>query len=93
MNIFYRWTSRVWLDTPGIMTTPTAIHGPNDRFLLTVSEAASLLGIGRSTLYELVASGDVESVTIGRSRRVPVEAVATYVERLRSMSAERSGEE
>lgn len=75
------------------MDTSATIHGPSDRLLLTVSEAASLLGIGRSTLYELVASGEVESVTIGRSRRVPVEAVATYVERLRSTSAERSGEE
>lgn len=74
------------------MDTSTSITGPTDRLLLTVSEAASLLGIGRSTLYELVASGEVESVTIGRSRRVPTEALATYVERLRCTSAESSSD-
>ena len=74
------------------MDTSTTTNGPTDRLLLTVSEAASCLGIGRSTLYELVASGEIESVTIGRSRRVPAEALGAYVERLRSTSAEPSGD-
>lgn len=52
--------------------------------LLTVVEAARLLGVGRSTAYELLASGELESVHIGRSRRVPVVAVENYVESLRS---------
>jgi len=32
----------------------------------TVSEAAELLGIGRSTAYELVARGELPTVRIGR---------------------------
>jgi len=46
-------------------------------------EAARLLGVGRSTAYELLATGELESVHIGRSRRVPVVAVENYVARLR----------
>ncbi|CAM5469227.1 helix-turn-helix domain-containing protein [Streptomyces viridifaciens] len=46
---------------------------------LTVEEAARRLGIGRTTMYALVASGEVPSVTIGRLRRVPAEALKEYV--------------
>ena len=38
--------------------------------LLTVKEAASLLGIGRSTVYELIYAGRIRSVKIGSSRRI-----------------------
>jgi excisionase family DNA binding protein len=54
-----------------------------DRLLLTPREAASLLGIGRSTLYLLLQNGDLESVHIGACRRIPIEAVTALVERLR----------
>ncbi|MFE9827129.1 helix-turn-helix domain-containing protein [Streptomyces halstedii] len=46
---------------------------------LTVEEAARRLGVGRTTMYALIASGEVGSVLIGRLRRVPVEALATYL--------------
>ena len=36
------------------------------RRLYTVVEAAQLLGLGRSTMYELVRRGDVASVRLGR---------------------------
>ena len=36
------------------------------RLVYTVSEAAELLGIGRSTAYELVARGELPTVRIGR---------------------------
>jgi excisionase family DNA binding protein len=54
-----------------------------ERLLLTMSEAAETIGLGRSKLYELVASGEIESVRIGKARRVPVEAVESFVRRLR----------
>ncbi len=53
--------------------------------LLSVTEAARALGLGRSKTYELIASGDLEVVHIGRCSRVPVDAVAAYVERLRGL--------
>lgn len=51
--------------------------------LLTVEEAAERLHIGRTTMYALVSSGAVESVKVGRLRRVPVECLAAYVTVLR----------
>ena len=55
--------------------------------LLTVEQAADRLGIGRSLLYELLAAGDIDSVHVGRLRRIPVEALAEYVGALRERSA------
>jgi excisionase family DNA binding protein len=52
------------------------------RLLLTVPEAAEALAISRSKLYELFAAGLVRSVRIDGSRRVPIEALETYVSRL-----------
>jgi excisionase family DNA binding protein len=49
------------------------------KLLLTVPEAAAALAISRSKLYELFAAGLVRSVRIDGSRRVPVEALETYV--------------
>ena len=56
----------------------------SERILLTVREAADRLGIGRSTAYELIASGRLETVHIGRACRVPVDAVDRFVEALRT---------
>lgn len=56
--------------------------------LLRPEEAAAVLGVGRSTLYELLAAGAVESVLIGKSRRVPVAALADYVAHLRAMQSQ-----
>jgi excisionase family DNA binding protein len=47
-----------------------------------VEEAAEQLGVGRTTAWSLVRSGDLESVQIGRLRRVHVEAVAAYAAQL-----------
>ena len=52
------------------------------RLLLTVPEAAEALAISRSKLYELIAAGLIRSVRIDGSRRVPVEALQTYVTQL-----------
>jgi excisionase family DNA binding protein len=49
------------------------------RLLLTVPEAAEALAISRSKLYELLAAGLVRSVRIDGSRRVPIEALETYI--------------
>jgi excisionase family DNA binding protein len=53
------------------------------RLLLTVSEAARQLGIGRSLFYELLADGQVESIHVGRLRRIPIDALADYIDRQR----------
>ncbi|MCK9922633.1 helix-turn-helix domain-containing protein [Frankia sp. AgPm24] len=55
------------------------------KLLLTPTEAADLLGVSRSTVYELMGSGDIESVHIGRARRIPSAALLTFVNRLRGL--------
>jgi len=55
--------------------------------LLTVTEAAHLLGIGRSLLYELLADGQVESIHVGRLRRIPTDALGTYIDQQRTSTS------
>ncbi|MFI6625867.1 excisionase family DNA-binding protein [Streptomyces sp. NPDC050528] len=55
--------------------------------LLTVEEAARRLRIGRTTCFKLVLAGEIESVTVGRLRRVPAEALPAYVSQLRRRPA------
>jgi len=50
--------------------------------LLKVEEAALRLGIGRSKVYDLIASGELRSVRIGASRRLPVSEVKGFIVRM-----------
>ena len=59
-------------------------ESPIPAVLLTVEEAARRLNIGRTTMYALVSAGTVESVTIGRLRRVPSECLDNFVAGLRA---------
>ena len=52
------------------------------RLLLTVPEAAEALAISRGKLYELLAGGDLASIRIDGSRRIPLTALEEYVSRL-----------
>ena len=54
--------------------------------LVTIPDAGRLLGVGRTTMYELIGAGEVEVVHIGRAARIPVDSIAHYVGRLRSVS-------
>jgi excisionase family DNA binding protein len=53
-----------------------------EKTLITVEQAADSLGIGRALAYQLVASGVLKSVKLGRLRRVPVAALTDLVEQL-----------
>lgn len=55
------------------MTTATAE-------LLTVPEVMARLKLGRSTVYDLIRSRRLVSITIGRSRRVPTDAVRDFID-------------
>jgi excisionase family DNA binding protein len=59
-----------------------AVRPMPNRLLLTVEETAERLGIGRTKVFALVKSGEIESVQIGRLRRVPVEAINDYARHL-----------
>ncbi|MGW3951024.1 excisionase family DNA-binding protein [Streptomyces sp. NPDC004752] len=70
---------------------PAAIHQQTadpSLVLLTVEEAARRLRIGRTTCFRLVVAGEIESVMVGRLRRVPTDALPAYVSKLRRHPAE-----
>lgn len=58
-------------------SSATEVTSPD--LVLTIEEAAKVLRIGRTKMCALLASGEVESVCIGRLRRVPVWCLRSYV--------------
>ena len=46
---------------------------------LRVEDLMPILGIGRNTAYELVRSGQIRSVRVGRQIRIPKEALREYL--------------
>lgn len=76
-------------DLPDAPTEPDVIEGDFDPTLLalTVEEAARRLSIGRTTMYALIRAGAIQTVPIGRLRRVPVQAISDYLaDRMQSNS-------
>lgn len=63
------------MDTPATQASPP-------RTLLSVEAAAAQLSIGRTTMYALIGAGAIESVKVGRLRRVSADALTGYVARL-----------
>ncbi len=54
-----------------------------EAILLTVRDAAQLLAIGRTSVYQLIADGELEVIHIGRAARIPATAVHAFVRRRR----------
>ncbi|MEI7442180.1 MAG: helix-turn-helix domain-containing protein [Actinomycetes bacterium] len=57
----------------------------NDRPLsevrfLTIAEVASAMRVSKMTVYRLVHSGELPAVRVGRSFRVPEQAVHSYLQ-------------
>jgi excisionase family DNA binding protein len=50
--------------------------------LLRVEDAAHRIQVSRAQMYRLIASGEVGSVKIGASRRVPIRCLNEFVDRL-----------
>ncbi|MEU6945276.1 helix-turn-helix domain-containing protein [Streptomyces sp. NPDC046316] len=48
--------------------------------LLTVTEVMARLKLGRSTVYDLIRSRRLTSITIGRARRIPADAVRDFID-------------
>ncbi|WP_086740918.1 helix-turn-helix domain-containing protein [Streptomyces glaucescens] len=49
--------------------------------LLTVPEVMARLRLGRSTVYDLIRSRRLISITVGRSRRIPADALRDFIYR------------
>jgi excisionase family DNA binding protein len=51
-----------------------------EKLLYDPREAARLLSISRTKVYELMAAGKLPSLRIGHSRRIPAEALHRFIE-------------
>ena len=49
------------------------------RLLLTTQEAMTALCLSRSSLSKLLLSGEIPSITVGRSRRIPLKALEEWI--------------
>jgi excisionase family DNA binding protein len=47
---------------------------------LTVAEVAAIMRVSKMTVYRLVHSGELPAVRVGRSFRVPEQAVHDYLQ-------------
>ena len=54
-------------------------NGLSDVSFLTVAEVASVMRVSKMTVYRLVHNGDLPAVRVGRSFRVPEQAVHDYL--------------
>ena len=54
---------------------------------LTVAEVAALMRVSKMTVYRLVHAGDLSAVRVGRSFRVPEQAVHQYLRQAFSATA------
>jgi excisionase family DNA binding protein len=60
-------------ENDGCRSAPIAVHRRGSR----------VLGIGRTRMFELIQAGSVETVLIGRLRRIPFDALDAFVTGLR----------
>jgi excisionase family DNA binding protein len=51
----------------------------SDVKLLTVAEVAKIMRVSKMTVYRLIHSGELEAIRVGRSFRVPEQAVGRYL--------------
>ena len=58
------------------------IYRPSSALTLTISEVQEELRLSRSRICELIRSGELPSVKIGRSRRVPRKSIESFLARL-----------
>ena len=52
-----------------------------ERLLLRVPQVASVLSCGRTTVYDLIGAGELETVYIGRAVRVTMDSVKAWFDR------------
>jgi excisionase family DNA binding protein len=61
-----------------------------ERLLLRVEEAAERLSISRAKAYELLSTGEIGSIKIGRSRRILASELSNWVEKEVAAQSRRS---
>ena len=67
-------------------------HPAIEPLLVRVEEAARILSLSRSTIYEMMDAGELPSVRRGAARRIPVAALREWVARQAEAATLSSGE-
>ena len=70
--------------------SPDALHGLRP-LLVSVEQAAALLALGRSSIYQLINEGEIEPVKIGRSVRFVVAELEQFVGQRHAARCSRTG--
>jgi excisionase family DNA binding protein len=55
-------------------------EGTPQRLLLRIPEVAETLGIGRTKIYEMIATGELPTVRFGRAVRISASTLQKWVE-------------
>lgn len=63
----------------GASVTTADDQCPMEPISVRVSDAARMTGMGRSTIYELIASGDIEAAKVGRATLIMVESIRSFL--------------
>lgn len=50
------------------------------KYTISIVDAGKALGVGRSTIYELINSGDLKTIKIGRRNLVTIESIRSLVD-------------
>lgn len=56
---------------------------PPDPICVKINDAARMIGVGRTKLYELIATNQIEVVKLGKSTRVTTASLNALITRLR----------
>lgn len=63
----------------GASVPTTDARSPIDPISVRIPDASRMTGLGRSTIYELIASGDIEAAKVGRATVIMVESIRSFL--------------
>jgi len=66
---------------PDVSQVPPQLKPRAPSLVVTPTEGAKILRIGYRQFYALIMSHEIDSFTIGRSRRIPVSAIEAFIAR------------
>ncbi len=68
------------------VTSPPVTLDPSQVQLLAIPEVARLMSVGRTKVYALIKSRELEAVKIGSATRVPLVALQRWIETHKQVS-------
>ena len=74
---------------PNFVQEPESVseNTTDGKLLFKTKEAAEMLSLSRTHLYQFLTSGEIESFKIGRSRLIPKDAIENFIARYRQKAS------